>query len=87
MADPPLEDGAVQLRETEALPEVAVPMVGAPRRGRRGDRVGRRRLVPVPTAVDGRHLEGVGGSLVRPVTVSVVAVELKVWAVWATPPM
>ena len=49
-------------------------MVGAP-----GTVVGVTELdaadwAPVPTAVDGRHLEGVGGALVRPVTVSVVAV-------------
>ncbi len=30
MAEPPLEAGAVQLTVAEALPPVAVPMVGAP---------------------------------------------------------
>jgi hypothetical protein len=30
MADPPLEAGAVKLTLAEALPGVAVPMVGAP---------------------------------------------------------
>ena len=49
--------------------------------------VGRRRLGAGADAVDGGHLEGVGGAVGQAGHRSVVAVELKVWVAWATPAM
>ena len=78
--------GAVQVTVAELhCPAVAVPMVGAPAVVAGVTALDWRRLAAGADAVDGRHREGVRVRLVSPVTVSVVAVELKVWVAWATP--
>ncbi len=87
MAAPPVEAGAVQLTVAEALPPVAVPMVGAPGVVAGVTELDWAEAVPVPTLLIAATVKVYVVPLVSPVTVSLVAVELKVWAVWAVPPM
>ena len=85
MADPPLEAGAVQVTVAEALPTVAVPMVGAPGSVAGVTVLDWAEAGPVPMLLMAATVKVYAVRLVSPVTVSVVAVELKVWVAWATP--
>ena len=63
MAVPPLEAGAVQVTVAEALPQVAVPMVGAPGVVGVVTELDWAEAGPGADAVDGGHGEGVGGAV------------------------
>ena len=85
MALPPLLAGAVQVTVAEAFPKVAVPMVGAPGVVGVVTELDWAEAVPVPAMLMAATAKVYAVLLARPVTVSVVAVELKVWVAWATP--
>ncbi len=79
MAEPPLEAGGVKATTAEALPAVAVPMVGAPGRVAGTTVLEARDDGPAPTPLVAVTVKVYVSPLVRPVTVIGPAAALAVW--------
>src|ERR1700687_6325179 len=87
MGEPPVEVGAVQLTVAWALPRTALTLVGAPGGPSGVTLLDCVEAGPVPTLLTAATVNVYAVPSARPVTVWVVAVELKVVEVWAVAPM